>query len=449
VVNFSEDNVGNFTLQLLVDGKEISSTQLHLAGGGSTNVELAMPQPVPGWHSPQVRIEPEDALALDDTRYQTVYVPPPVRVLVVEPRRVPQLYREESFFILSALDPAFGLTNQSNSPFALEKISPEDLVGRLQIHHSPWPCDIAVVPGLKSIPAGLGRALTGFVRAGGGLLLFLNDDLSVNRYNTELAGLLPVQLETMETASDLDWRLWDYEEQSAVFTPFVAPHSGNLALARFTRRAALHAMENAGVLARFQDGVPLIMERLVGQGRVMLVNTSADCSWSDWPKHKTYVPWMHSILRFLANRGHSEKPDAGKPMLAGTDRELDLGPGYKNRPLTLLRPDGTETDCATDAQGWLQDLHLETCGVYSLRESPGREVCRWPVNVPVAESDLVAMTPAEFERQVARAEPTEKLSLAANWFGSRNDRQEFWRMLLLTGLILLLLEPFLANRTLA
>lgn len=449
VVNFSAEEFPEFALQLLVDDREVLSIPLHLAAAGSTNVELALPASAPGWHSTQVRIQSRDAQPLDDICYQTFYVAPPVRLLVLEPRQVTKLFQEESFFITSALDPLFGLTNTSRPGFTLEKIASTDLLDRLQRHSSPSLYDVVVLPGLKSIPSGVAPALTKFVGEGGGLLLFLNDGVSINRYNSELPDLLPVALEKLETAADLDWRLWEHEEQSPVFAPFAAPSSGDLSIARFTRRAALKPVANAAALARFQDGVPLIVERTLGRGRVLLINTSADTAWSDWPKHRTFVPWIHSLVRFAASHKAPTPPGAEHTLVAGSQTELDLGPEYKSGTFTLHQPDESELSCKTDAQGYLQDLDLLSAGVYSLRTTTGTELRRWAANIQPAESDLAAMSPSEFERQITRSEPTADLSAAVALFGAHDGRRELWPLLLCGGLVLLLLESLLANRTLA
>jgi len=264
-----------------------------------------------------------------------------------------------------------------------------------------------------------------------------------------LGNLLPVALDGVETATDLDWRLWEHDEQSPVFAPFTSPNSGNLALPKFTRRATLRAVDNAAVLARFQDGVPLMIDRTLGQGRVLLVNSSADTAWSDWPKHRTFVPWIHSLVRFLANRKASEQTSSKRALLAGAEMELDLGSEFKDHTFTLLRPNARQVSCTADDQGWLQDLDLSISGVYSLRTAQGQELRRWAVNVPAVESDLVAMSPSEFERQIAHSEASRDLSPAGALFGAHDGRRELWRLFLLAGLVLLMVEVLLANRTLA
>lgn len=460
VVNSSEDDFPTINLQFVVDGRELSAFSLHLPGGASTNVPLALGSTGPGWHSAEARIQVQDTQALDNTCYGTFYTAPRIHLLVVEPRQVPKQFQEESFFLVSALDPMFGAkpepgvaskpadSDRGSSPFVLEKIPPTDLVARLQRHNSPSPYDVVVLPGLKAVTAGVASALNAFVKDGGGVLFFLNDAISLNRYNTDLPELLPVSLEKFETATDLDWRLWEHDQNSPVFAPFVAPNSGNLGLSKFTRRADLRPCPGAVVLARFQDGLPLLVERTLGQGRVLLVNSSADTAWSDWPKHRTFVPWVHGLARFLANR-NAEPPEPRHALSAGSETELEFGRQFKNQQLVLLGPGGKQLPAGADEQGSLRDVEFVNSGFYSIRSAQGQELSRVAANIPIAESDLGAMSPSEFERQVGRLETSPRGSGVAALFGSVDGRLELWPWLLLSGLILLPLELLLANRTLA
>lgn len=448
LANFSDEDAPPFQFRFLIDGKELLKTTLQLLGGGTTNVELSLPRLTAGWHSAEARIQTKDALALDDARYQAIYVPPPIRVLVVEGRQVPKLYDEESFFLICALDPAFGTTNEHNSLFQIEKIAPPGLGAKLALRDGAAPYDLLILPALRELSAGLGKSVETYARAGGGVLFFLGDSVSANRYSTEFLGLLPAQLDEVETANNLDWRLWEYDRRSPIFAPFRQPNSGNLSLAKFTRRFSLKAAE-ALVIARFQDGVPLLIGQSLGKGRILLVNTSADSLWTTWPKHRTFVPWLHAAARYLAGRNDESGPRPDAAFLAGTVTDLVLGPELKQTALKLQEPDGHEVPGMTDEAGVWRDLSWVSSGIYSLRNVEGKEIRRLAANIPVSESDLVAMAPAEFERQVPRLATPTSHSLAASLFGQSPDRQDLWRLCLLTVLGLLFLELLLANKTLA
>jgi hypothetical protein len=449
LANFSDEDAAPFKFRFLVDGKERLNTTVQLLGGATTNLELSLPRLTGGWHSAEARIQPKDALELDDARYQAIFAPPPIRILVAEGRQVPKLFDEESFFVISALDPSAGMTNEHDSAFQIEKTGLAGMAAKLGSHEGQLPYEVVVLPALQEIPAELGKSLEAYARAGGGVLMFLGDTVSANRYASEFGGVLPAQLGAPESANDLDWRLWENDRQSPVFGAFRQPNSGNLSLARFTRRFSLKPDSEGSVLARFQDGVPLMVGRNLEKGRIILVNTSADTLWTDWPKHRTFVPWLHSVARYLGGGQNTTGPLPDAALLAGTESDLSLGSDLKKASLKLQGPDGHEVAGLTDDAGVWRDLSWQTSGFYSLRAPNGKEIRRVAVNTPVSESDLVAMPPAEFERQVARLETPANHSLAASLFGPSPDRHDLWRLCLMAVFGLLFLELMLANKTIA
>jgi hypothetical protein len=377
-------------------------------------------------------------------------------VLLVEPRPGPQLFLEETFFLASALDPAHGLSNGAPTRFALEKITPDQLASRLAARggrraeaQAPAPFDVVVVPGLKQIPPEAAAALAAHLEAGGGLLLFANDTVSANHYNAALRALLPVELGSPEDPKETPWRVREFEPTAPMFAVFRQPNSGNLALAEFTRRFAATPRPDAAVKATFDDGGLLVVERRVGTGRVVWVNTAADTAWSDWPKHKTYVPWLHAAVRYLTGQARAALPEQWQSFAAGENVPLALGAAAKDAPLALWRDGVRQAGLRADEQGRVRDADCETPGIYSLREASGRELRRFAINAPASESDLAALPEHEFEQQLARSEPAPEPLLAGGLFGDPNHEKELWRALLLAALVLLFGEVLLANRTLA
>ena len=444
IANFSDGNT-KVKATLLVDGKEIFSRDADLKPDASTQIELPVPPLAPGWHETEFRIQSNDALALDNTRYDAIYISQPARVLVVEPRETKRVFEEESFFITSALEPAKGV--QASLPrFTIEKIAAGELTKKLSTQKSESRYDFVVLPGLREIPSGASKALSEFVQAGGGLLFFLGDSVSANRYNSEFRELLPAQLGRIE-GSLLNWHLDNYEKSSAIFAAFQRPNSGNLNLPEFTHRFTLTADQNARVLAQFDDGVALVIQS--ADGRIILVNTSADTRWNDWPKHKTFVPWLHSVGNYLAGNQKVDQIKMSLQLTPSDDADIDLGVGAKQNLFRVQRSGGKEVSVTSDEQGHLRNVNLGIPGVYSIRNQSGQELQRFAVNLPTEESDLTAMTTNQFQQQIVRSSDAAQPVLAAGLFGQETNQKEFWRVLLIAGLVLLVLELVLANRTFA
>jgi len=451
LTSFSDEDSPNLAFGISVDGKEVFSRIIDLKAGASTNAEVLLPALKPGWHEASAFIRSKDSLALDDARYAALFVPEPARVFVVETRPTKRVFEQESFFLTSALDPSLGTTNSVPGAFNLVQMSPEELVGKISGAGEQMACDVVILPGLKDLPLGAAGALREFVRAGGGLLLFVNDQINVSRYNVDLRELLPAQLGKIEATpeSGAGWRVGEHDTNTPAFSAFRLPNSGNLNIPEFTKRFSLTEAEGASRLALFDDEAPLLLARAVGKGQVVLVNTSADTAWSDWPKHKTFVPWLHRLGKYLTHKTDAEANQWTNNFVA--DEELELGTAssaaVRKSQLKLNAPGGNHVLVSCDDQGRLRDAVLKSPGIYSLRDNSGHELRRIAVNLPAQESDLEAMPAVDFQQQITRTEEPPRQTLTASLFGSQETEKELCTLLLGGAVLLLLLEPLLANRT--
>jgi hypothetical protein len=449
VASFSDEDTTSATLDVSVDDQRVSSQSLAIKAGASTNVALAVPPLKPGWHDVKASLRVRDALESDNTRAACLFVPEPAQVLVVEPRNSAPVYEQESFFLSSALDPTKDSTNSLPGAFNLTQVTPDELSQKLASANNGSRWNVLMVPGLKDLPNGIGNTLSAFVVQGGGLVLFLGEDVSANRYNGELRDLLPARVGEPDTCPGpgSPWRIALYDTNSPAFAAFRLPNTGDLRIPQFGKRFGLEPVEGATRLAFFDDGVPLVVTRSVGRGNVVLVNTSANTAWNDWPKHKTFVPFIHGVTKFAAQTSAHDQLQEGDSFVAGEDFDVETGAAGRLAQFTLRSPDGKEVRLTADEQGRLREPGMAMPGVYSLRNKSSHEIRRMAVNLPPQESNLETLRPADFQQQLVRIQDNPKETLAAGLFGARHNQREFWTVLLLAALVLLLVEPFVANRT--
>jgi hypothetical protein len=466
LAHYGDENYPALDNELRIDGKTVFSKPIGFAPGATTNIELELPKVDAGWHSAEFRIRPRDSLAADDVRYGAFYVPPALHVLIVEGKKGVRSYQEESFFVTAALDPNWGAATNGGARYAIERCAPSALAARLRQGLASQPKDIStrpvngkstgsstldpevvIIPSARQLDAGAAAALQDYAQAGGGVLMFLGDGLSPSRFNTDLSALLPAQLVRAEKAdADYFWRVGQFDRNAPSLSVFQLPSSGNLGLTLFGHRYTLQLAPNSYVEAQFDDGVPLLCSRTLGRGHVLLANTSADTTWSDWPKHKTFVPWLHSAATALANRAHESWIQAGETLVADTDEEIQTGVANFKQPLTLRGPKQQEVTVTPNDRGILE-VHLAEPGLYSVLDDAGRELRRMAVNVPAAESDLASWKPADVQRQLVREPIKSSDNLTAGLFGGDNRRKEYWRLLLLAALALMFVETAFSNRS--
>ena len=448
--SFSDEDFANGNLSLAVDGKEIVNTSVSLQAGLDTNLVLSLPAFKPGWHSAEARLLTKDALNADDRRYCAFFIPEPLRVLCVETKPSARIHEQDNFFVASALQPNSEPGTRVPALFTIEITDPPALARKLVPPKDSSGYAAVVLPALRQIPGDASEALAVYVRNGGGLLLFLGDGLSANRYNAEFRELLPLQLASVDTRANAGWHLETFEKNSPMFTTFQGAAGANLRLPEFTRRFGVSRTTSAAAtstLAIFDDGIPLIASRSVGAGRVVLVNTSADTSWSDWPKRKSFVPWLHETVNFLCGRSSKEAMQPSRLFTTGEEAEIGVGQQWKGRSFVIQRGDTKGETFAADEEGRLPRYNLGLPGGYVLRDPNGIELQRWAVNLPPRESDLVALSPQDFQKQLMWSKESPRVNLHASLLGAAKGEKEWWRVLLLAALCLLFIEVFLANRT--
>ncbi len=208
-----------------------------------------------------------------------------------------------------------------------------------------------------------GRALlAGYVRGGGGLLVAAGPDVDPDSVADALgAPALPG-----------DWRgqgatgaggrsaraLTPVDARHPIFAPF-ATVPGSLSRVRFERVASVDAGRDGRVLARYDDGLPAMVEWTVGRGRAVLFASDLNNAGNDFPLQPAFVPFVHESIRYLAAHSSTGADDvlvgdvpAGVPPRPG-GVTLPARPGGQPRHL-VVNVDVRESDpTPTGADGFL------------------------------------------------------------------------------------------------
>jgi hypothetical protein len=288
---------------------------------------------------------PTDALPLDDERILTVTVPREIRALVVDGAPSPVKYRDEAYFVESALgSPASPVRHSLIDAEALREAD----LGKY---------DVVFLLNVRSVGA---RAadLARFVAEGGGLFISMGDQVDPDTYERELGKLLPLQLHVVKTAGPRGAagagggagtqvqgdakaaRLAQVDEAHPALSVFTGEAREGLLGARFERymltRPAAKG-EAPVVLAAFDDGAPALVEARRGRGRVMLFTSTADRDWSDWAIRTSFLPAMQRFAAWLTG-ALEEKRDV--PTVIGSPRTIATAEG--RTLVALVGPDGKE-----------------------------------------------------------------------------------------------------------
>jgi hypothetical protein len=234
-----------------------------------------------------------------------------------------------------------------------------------------------------------------------------------------------------------------------VFRPFSEPHSGSFATAKFFRHAKLEPSGNSEVLARFDNGDPVLVSVNIDKGRVLVFTSSADDTSNDLPLKAVYAPLWQQMLRYVENyqegRRWLQVGDTMAPRKLLVEAALKQGKGNidLNQPLVVVDPSRERLPVSQRTE----TVGVDAAGFYEIRTmSVAAQVA---VNTVPRESDLAH---GNSEEMVAGWMPTDRNALPVAQderlsAEQQDQRQRLWLLPLLAALILLVSESILSNRS--
>ncbi|MEP6990142.1 MAG: BatA domain-containing protein [bacterium] len=284
-------------------------------------------------------------------------------------------------------------------------------------------------------PAGsAGIALAKYVEDGGGLVVAVN-----RRFGARgpASPLMPATVvgET-DRLTDRGGAIGDVRFDHPLFSVFRSTPS-TLGAARFLRYPRLEPLAGSDVLARFDDGLPAVIERRAGLGHVVLVGTPLDVRSGDFPLQSAYLPFLQRLVMYASGRDATS--------LARFTGQTWLLPGALTEP-AVLTPQGAIVRPAKDSVG--ATVALRESGVYALYEGrvQGEPAALLAVNPPAGESDLTAMDARDLLLGVRESTVAASASSDVPTQTEVEGRQRLWRALLIVVALLLLTETCVANR---
>jgi hypothetical protein len=158
-----------------------------------------------------------------------------------------------------------------------------------------------------------------------------------------------------------------------------------LRAANFDRAVNVEPTEADRVPMWLADGTPLLLERALGEGRVLLFTSSLDREWNDLPVQPAFVPLMAGIANtLLGGEGFTSEADLGSTLAV---RALGLAGGR------IFDPRG---EAALGLGAGSDDVLLDQVGFYEVEGGGTTELVA--VNFDPRESDLTPVDAATLER---------------------------------------------------
>jgi aerotolerance regulator-like protein/VWA domain-containing protein len=401
-------------VSLVVNGKIIATQSVHVPAGQRAKVEFSSLDVAYGFSRCEVRIDSADALAADDSTLFAVERRDPQPVLFVHEGDDSR----SSFYFRSALD------STAESAFHLQAVTVEQLAGI-----EPSRYAFIVLSDVLSLPAAAEDALLKYVGEGGSVLgtvgpvearraripVFNQPILQTHYYLREGEGFATVGYADGSHPSLEKSNSW----RGVKFYFAVRVDPGD-----------------ARVLARLTDSTPLLLEKKLGQGRMLLLTSGLDNLTNDLPLRPLFVPFVEQTALYLSGAERS-----GGSRLVNSYVELRRAREH-GIGIAVIGPDGRR---ALDLSGATsaQFLQLERTGFYSIKLANGRENLIG-VNADWRESDL-EIIPAELLTLWQSNSSTVPLS-SAYTAPSRRKPYGLWWQVLVAALVIGLAESTVASR---
>jgi hypothetical protein len=306
--------------------------------------------------------------------------------------------------------------------------------------------DVIFLADVPELAADALAALEERVRAGAGVAVFigaagkpafLNDQLHKPLQPAE--GLLPATVRPAadgegERLAPLTGVQWSHPLLAGLEDPLV----GDLGQLRFSRwrEFAGDLAPGSVVLARVDDGAPALIERGLGAGRVVVLNTGAGDRWCDLPRRKSFVPFIDRLLTYLGATG------ARRAFAVGDVIALPLAGWQTGETVTVATPSGRRLTPPVRAGGAgraLLTFEAGEAGTYKIERAAGE--AGFSVVVQAGRGDSVL---APMETTILRQwwEPAGCEVIRGDDLGRHLDaeasRHGLWPwLLLLAGLVLL------------
>ncbi len=427
-----------------VDGVDRAAAMVSLAPGETEQALFHHTFDRAGSHVVEIRTE-ADPLRADNTALASLPVLDRIPVLLVSGDPNPAPLRGETAFLEIALQP-FSRGHGKMSDLIATRMTPEDKLSPAMLDDAR----VVVLANVRQLSADLVKALRDFVRDGGGLLVFPGDRANTAWYATQFGGaegLLPGTLGALagDPADDAGAvSIVAQRHSHPALALFNDPRHGSLGGARIRAWYRIEVPPEAAdsVAARLDTGDAFLVERRVGEGRVLLAAIPCDADWGNLPMRPFYLPLMQELAVYLASNVHPPRNvEVGDRITAFLSE-----PGGDQRAV-VSDPEGTAHEVPVvrrGRRGVAEFTMTDRPGLYTIR-GPKDEPVHFIVRTPREESDLVRVTEEELKSLAAEA-GAKVVRTGAEYSDLERERRfgrELWRTVWWMVLALLLGELIL------
>ncbi len=420
------------TVSLVVNGKTTAAKTVAVPANGRATVDFPALEVPYGFSRCEVKIDAADTLPADDLRRFAVERSDPQKALLIHN------YGDNR----SPLYVGAALSAAAQSAFSLESINVNEAADRRPSNYA-----FIVLSDLNSLPSLLENSLTQYVRSGGSLLIAAGTSAG-GRSQIPIFGAHIIETRDYSRAPDRYMAVGSSDSSY----PAVAKANGWPGV-KFFYALDVDPGGGAGsdkgparVIVRLADQTPLLLEKRIGEGRVVLLTSGLDNLTNDFPLNPAFVPFIEQTARYLAG---SERQGGARPV----DAYLELRIAAEQSPaqtqgVEVTDPEGKRPLTLGEAAS-AQSFQLTEAGYYQIRLANGRrdEVGVNPdpkeSNLDVISDDVLALWQGKGEQSSQEASSSNQTTLGPAT--PHKTPESFWWYVMLLVLAAAVAESAVAS----
>ena len=416
-------HIDDAEVRLVMDGQETARIPVDLRDKSEEVVRLPVVFDTAGTHRGEISVGGDD-FAIDNTFYFTVDVMPRISVLLVNGEPSPNWYEDEAHWMSLAVGAS------EDAPFVVTTATSAELTAATLATH-----DVVVLLNAGSdLSTSQATALTDYVQEGGSVLMAPGDRVNGPQFNQQLSAISPATLnESIRLAGGDYLMIADMDRRHPVLLPLDTEWG-----VRFEGYWNVEAQADADTLMQFDNGSPALLERVVGQGRVMMLASALDTEWNNLPLQGLYLPFIHESLRDLAQASMKERAYRIGDVIDLTSAVPE------DAVVTVVSAAGEESVLGA------AERTLTASSIGFLRIEAEGEPQFYAVNADPEESVLEKLAPSALQDLIVNpdTEPQQTAEVrTAQLVAELEGPQRVWWWLLILVILMLLAETRIANTT--
>jgi hypothetical protein len=354
------------TVSFVVNGKTIATRKVNVPANGRVPVEFAPLDVGYGFNRCELRIEGGDAFPADDTSVFVIRRSDPERVLFVHGTGDTR----SSLYFGSALGAA------AQASFVLQAVTAEQTTDL-----DPSKYAFVVLSDAVTLPSIFEHTLEQYVSKGGSILIALGTGAGHHARIPLWGGDVEdahdyARIGGAATVGQVDFT-YPALEQAAP-----GRDNGGWAETKFFYVAEVDSGQ-ARVAARLSDGTPLLLDRQIGEGHVLLFTSGLENLTNDLPLHPVFVAFVDKAARYLSG---NERLSGSRLVGSFVQLRSTAQPVGEVANVEVIDPEGHRPLSLGEART-VQTFRLERAGFYQVRFANGRDAVIG-VNPDRRESDL-------------------------------------------------------------